>query len=160
MFHVIMIVLAVAAGALLSVQAAVNARLSQSHGVLRTTFFTFLVGTVFSALMVLFLEPAHPVSLLDVPKWQLLGSLLGLVYVLAMVFAVQRIGAAIATIAVILGQLSMSVIIDTFGWLGNQAIAFSWSRFGAALCLAAALWFIYRGNNRPVASPRLAGSTQ
>lgn len=149
MLHLMMVILAVAGGALLSVQAAVNARLSLTHGVLRTTFLTFLVGTAFSVLLVLFLEPRHAITLLDVPKWQLSAAFLGLVYVLVMVFAVQRIGTAIATIAVILGQLSMSMVIDTFGWLGNQAIAFSWYRFSAALCLAAALWFIYQGNNHP-----------
>ncbi|GKW23659.1 membrane protein [Pectobacterium carotovorum subsp. carotovorum] len=147
MLSVIMIVLAVVGGALLSVQAAINARLAATQGAIRTTFLTFLVGTAFSAVMVIFLEPPHEVTLFDVPKWQLLGSLFGLIYVLSMVFAVQKIGTAIATVAVILGQLSMSIIIDTFGWLGNQAIDFSIHRVLAAVCLAIALWFIYRSSS-------------
>lgn len=143
MLTVVMIVLALIGGACLSVQAAVNGRLGVTQGAIRTTFLTFLVGTIVSALLVLFLEPSHDVTLFDVPKWQLSGSVLGLVFVLTMVFAVQRIGTGIATVAVIFGQLAMSILIDTFGWLDNAAIPLSWHRGLAAICLAIALWFIY-----------------
>lgn len=154
MVMVLMVILAVAGGALLSVQAAVNGRLGATQGAIRATFLTFMVGTAFSAVLVIFLEPARSVTILDVPKWQLMGSFLGLVYVLTMVFAVQRIGTAIATVAVILGQLAMSILIDSFGWLGNSAIPLSWNRLLAAVCLAIALWFIYSGNKDSAATSR------
>ena len=56
---------------------------------------------------------------------------------------VKRIGTAVATVAVIFGQLTMSMLIDNFGWLGNPAIPFSPSRLGAVICLGIALYFIY-----------------
>lgn len=146
MMMVLMVILAIAGGALLSVQAAVNGKLGATQGAIRTTFLTFLCGTAVSALLVIFLEPSHSTTLFDVPKWQLTGSFLGLAYVLTMVFAVQRIGTAVATVAVILGQLAMSMMIDSFGWLGNQPIPLSWNRILAAVCLVIALWFIYSGN--------------
>ncbi len=90
----------------------------------------------------------------DVPKWQLTGSLLGLAYVLTMVFAVQRIGTALATVAVILGQLSMSILIDSFGWLGNAVIPFSVHRLLTALFLAIALCFIYASRDGAAAKKR------
>lgn len=145
MFITLMVILSIIGGALLSIQAAVNARLAETQGSLRATFVTFLVGAILSGLLVFFLEPAHTVTVFDVPKWQLMGSFLGLIYVLTMVYAVQRIGTAIATVAVILGQLLMSILIDTFGWLGSNAIDLSWNRIFAACCLAASLYFIYRG---------------
>ncbi|SAH66661.1 Uncharacterised protein [Enterobacter cloacae] len=37
----------------------------------------------------------------------------------------------------------MSMLIDNFGWLNNEAIPFSVSRFGAVVCLSIALFFIY-----------------
>jgi transporter family-2 protein len=152
MLKLLMTLLAIGGGALLSAQAAVNGRLADRQGAIRATFLTFLVGTAFSAVLVVFLEPAHRTTLFDVQKWQLTGSLLGLAYVLTMVFAVQRIGTATATIAVILGQLSMSILIDSFGWLGNKPIAFSYHRLSAAILLAVALWFIYSGSNDRVAA--------
>lgn len=152
MLTILMIALAVIGGAMLSMQAAVNSKLGATQGAIRTTFLTFLVGTVVSALLVLFLEPAHTITLMDVDKWQLSGSVLGLIYVLTMVFAVQKIGTGIATVAVILGQLAMSILIDTFGWLENAAIPLSWNRLLAAACLAIALWFIYRASEQDSAS--------
>ena len=38
------------------------------------------------------------------------------------------------------------MMIDTFGWFGNQAIGFSSSRMAALVCLALALVLIYRSN--------------
>lgn len=85
-------------------------------------------------------------TLLDVPKWQLLGAMCGVPYIVIMVLAVQRIGTAVATVAVIFGQLLMSMLIDNFGWLGNETIHFSASRIAAVICLAIALYFIHSSN--------------
>ncbi|WP_240220485.1 DMT family transporter [Rheinheimera hassiensis] len=140
---ILMIMLAVIGGATLSVQAALNGRLGSNVGVFRSAFLTFSVGALVTALLIFFFEPRHAVTLLDVPKWQLLGALCGVPYIVIMVLAVQRIGTAVATVAVIFGQLTMSVLIDNFGWLGNEAIALSNSRMAAIACLAIALFFIH-----------------
>ena len=59
---------------------------------------------------------------MDVPKWQLLGAMCGVPYIVIMVLAVQKIGTAVATVAVIFGQLTMSVLIDNFGWLNGRIL--------------------------------------
>ncbi|AGB83898.1 hypothetical protein D781_3696 [Serratia sp. FGI94] len=140
---ILMILLAVVGGAMLSIQAAINGQLGSKVGVFRSAFLTFSVGALITALLIFFFEPKQAVSLLDVPKWQLLGALFGVPYIVIMVLAVQRIGTAVATVAVIFGQLTMSMLIDNFGWLGNAAMGFSASRLGAIVCLAIALGFIY-----------------
>ena len=146
MMLILMIVLAVIGGATLSVQAALNGRLGSNVGVFKSAFLTFSVGAVVTALLIFFFEPNHAVTLMDVPKWQLLGALCGVPYIVIMVVTVQRIGTAVATVTVIFGQLSMSVLIDNFGWLGNEAISLSGSRISALVCLAIALYFIYSSN--------------
>lgn len=144
----LLLLLVVVAGAVLSVQAAINGRLGQTVGVLRSSLLTFVVGTVVTGLLIVFFEPAHAVSLLDVPKWQLGGALFGVVYMMVMVGAVPRVGTAVATVAVILGQLAMGMLIDNFGWLGNPAIELSGNRVLAMACLALALVFMYRSSAR------------
>ncbi|AYG07515.1 DMT family transporter [Pseudomonas fluorescens] len=144
----LLLVLVVAAGAVLSVQAAINGRLGQTVGVLRSSLVTFSVGTLVTGLLILFFEPAQAVSLLEVPKWQLTGALFGVVYMMVMVGAVPIVGTAVATVAVIVGQLAMGMLIDNFGWLGNTAIELSGSRVLAMLCLALALVFMYRSSAR------------
>ena len=145
----IMIMLAVCGGATLSIQAAINGQLGSSVGVFKSAFLTFSVGALVTALLIFFFEPKQAVTLMDVPKWQLLGSLFGVPYSAIMVLAVQRIGTAVATVAVIFGQLTMSMLIDSFGWLGNAVIPFSLSRLGAIVCLAIALIFIYLSSKTP-----------
>lgn len=147
----IMIVLAIIGGSMLSVQAAINGQLGSQVGVFKSAFLTFSVGALITALLILFFEPKQYITLMDVPKWQLLGAMFGVPYIVIMVLAVQRIGTAIATVAVIFGQLTMSMLIDNFGWLGNQSISFSMSRVGAIICLAIALFFIYSSNKVKVA---------
>jgi len=147
MMLILMIVLAIIGGAALSVQAALNGRLGSNVGVFKSAFLTFSVGAVVTALLIFFFEPSHTVTLMDVPKWQLLGALCGVPYIVIMVVAVQRIGTAVATVAVIFGQLSMSVLIDNFGLLGNEVISLSGSRISALVCLAIALYFIYASSN-------------
>ncbi|WP_222888658.1 DMT family transporter [Enterobacter sp. C2] len=142
----LMIILSLVGGALLSVQAAINGQLGSKVGVFRSAFLTFSVGALITALLIFFFETKHAVTLLEVPKWQLLGALLGVPYIVIMVLAVQRIGTAVATVAVIFGQLAMSMLIDNFGWLHNEAIPFSATRLGAVMCLGIALWFIYSGS--------------
>lgn len=145
---IILLAVVVAAGAILSVQAAINGRLGETVGVLRSSLLTFAVGALVTGLLIVFFEPAHAVGLLDVPKWQLSGALFGVVYMIVMVGAVPRVGTAVATVAVIVGQLGMGMLIDNFGWFGNPAIELSGSRVLAMVLLAGALVFMYRSSVR------------
>ncbi|QLB18215.1 DMT family transporter [Mannheimia granulomatis] len=142
----LMILLSFIGGTLLAIQSAINGKLGASVGVFKSAFLTFSVGALLTALLIFFFEPRYETSLLDVPKWQLLGALMGVPYIIIMVLAVQKIGTATATIAVIFGQLLMSMLIDSFGWLGNAQIPFSYYRLGAVICLGVALYFIYQSN--------------
>ena len=112
---IFMICLAVLGGALLSIQAAINGQLGAKVGVFRCAFLTFALGAVVTALLIFFFEPPQAHSLMDVPKWQLLGALCGVPYIVIMVLAVQRIGTAAATVAVIFGQLAMSMLVRQYG---------------------------------------------
>ncbi|TPG65182.1 DMT family transporter [Ewingella americana] len=148
MTEVIMIILAVVAGSALSMQAAVNGKLGEKVGVLKSAFLTFSVGAAITGVLILFIQTPQSATLLTVPKWQLMGALFGVPYIIIMVTAVPRIGTAAATVAVILGQLSMGMMIDNFGWLQNPTIGLSWQRMAAVPCLAIALWLIYRSNRQ------------
>lgn len=141
-----MILLSLAGGCLLSVQAAINGKLGQHIGALHATFINFLTGTILSALLVIFLEPAHSQTIMDVPKWQLSGAIFGILYIFFMIFAIRQIGTGVATVGVILGQLGMSLLIDTFGLLNNNAIPLTWNRVAAFALLVAALYFIFTSN--------------
>ncbi|HIF9186075.1 TPA: DMT family transporter [Photobacterium damselae] len=103
------------------------------------------IATVITALLILFFEPVF-----TVPKWQLTCAFFGILYLIAMVASVPRIGIAVATVSTIFGQMIMSMIIDTQGLLGNVAIELNPWRMAAMLCVALALIFIYKANQTEI----------
>lgn len=142
----LIILLAIASGMALSAQAAINGQLGAKVGVIESSLLTFSMGTVITGLLIFFFEPSYDATLLSVPKWQLVGALFGIVYMIVMVAAVPKVGVAIATVATILGQMIMSLIIDTQGWLGNAPIGFNYWRVAAMVCITSALVCAYLAN--------------
>lgn len=142
----IFMLLAIIAGMALSAQAAINGKLGAKVGVIHSSLLTFAVGTVVTLLLIFFFEPSYDANLLSVPKWQLTGALFGIVYMVVMVAAVPKIGVAVATVATIFGQMVMSLVIDTQGWLGNAPIELNYWRLAAMLSIAGALICIFLSN--------------
>lgn len=143
---VVMLLVVVLGGAVLCAQSAVNGRLGADVGVLESAWLTFVMGTMVSFLLAFFLEPPHAWNLFTVARWQVTGAFFGVIYMLAIVFAIPRVGTAVATVSVISGQLLMSLLIDHFGWFGNPVIPLGTHRLAALVLLAIALVLIYRSN--------------
>ena len=142
----IMLFVVILAGAALCAQSSINGRLGSEVGVLESAWLTFVVGAMISFLIAFFFEPIHALNLFTAPRWQLTGAFFGVAYMLVIVFAMPRLGAAATTVAVISGQLLMSLLIDHFGWFHNAVIPLDSSRLAALVLLAIALFFIYKSN--------------
>jgi len=138
-----LMLLAIISGMALSSQAAINGKLGAKVGVIQSALLTFAIGTVVTLLLIFFFEPSYEANLLGVPKWQLTGALFGVVYMVVMVAAVPKVGVAVATVATIFGQMLMSLVIDTQGWLGNSPIELNYWRLASMICIAFALICIY-----------------
>ncbi|QDE39677.1 DMT family transporter [Luteibacter pinisoli] len=145
---ILMLIVVVISGAVLCAQSAINGRLGANVGVLESAWLTFTLGALLSFLWAFFVEPSHALTLFNVPRWQVTGAFFGVVYMLVIVFAVPRVGTAVATVAVISGQLLMSLLIDNFGWLDNPVLPLGAARLAAMALLALALFLIYRSNAR------------
>jgi bacterial/archaeal transporter family-2 protein len=114
------VLLTVGAGALVGMQAPINARLGRGLGSLQAATFSFLVGTV---ALVLISSLAHGGlgsigHVRGIPWWAFVGGLLGATYVTVAILTVRTLGASGLTAAVISGQLAISVLIDRLGLLG------------------------------------------
>ena len=139
----LIILLAIASGMALSAQAAINGQLGAKVGVIESALLTFSMGTVITGLLIFFFESSHEATLLTVPKWQLAGALFGIFYMIVMVAAVPKVGVAIATVATILGQMLMSLVIDTQGLLANAPIELNYWRIAAMVFIGCALVCMY-----------------
>lgn len=129
------------AGILMSLQAGVNGALGKKTGTIEGAFISFAIGTLVLLLTVLFFGKGNSLlSVLTVPKWQLLGGFLGAVYVTVMVIAAPKIGVGSALLASIAGQMVASTLIDHFNLFGGKQIPIDWKRITALLLIAAALY--------------------
>lgn len=142
----IMLLVVIFGGAVLCAQSSINGRLGSEVGVLESSWLTFVMGTLVSFLIAFFFEPNYSLNLFTAPRWQLTGAFFGVTYMLIVVFAMPRLGAAATTVAVISGQLVMSLLIDNFGWFNNTVITMDGSRIAALLLLAIALFCIYKSS--------------
>src|SRR5215213_10815697 len=112
------------AGALMPLQAGVNAQLARwvGHPVV-ASLISFAVGTLALFVYSAALRPQLPAlgALAAAPWWVWAGGLLGSVFVTAAAAFAPRLGAATFISITIAGQVLVSVLLDHFGALGFAA---------------------------------------
>ncbi len=116
-----LLLVAALVGALLPVQAGVNAELRLVlSDPLATALASFLVGSL--GLGIALMVMRGPLSLSGAwgrsDWWQWSGGLLGAAYIVAAIILAPRLGAATLTAAVVAGQMIASVFLDHYGLVG------------------------------------------
>ena len=134
--------LALLAGAALSFEGAIYAELGKSIGQIETSFYNFIMGSIIMGLLWIFFGKGKLSHVLEAPKWSLLGGLLGVVYLTSIVISVPFVGVGITMVAVIIGQLVMSMIIEHFGWLGSKKTRINKEKIIAVVSMIIALILI------------------
>lgn len=146
MSHEIAALAVVAVGAQLAVQAPINGGLGRTVGKLPAALISFLVGL--GALFAICLAGGQLdrfSSIGDAMPPTLFGGLIGATYVAVATITVSRIGAGAVAAATIAGQLTASMAIDDFGWVGVDPIGVTGLRiFGGVLLVAGTVLIVYR----------------
>lgn len=138
--------LTIIGGAIWGAQASINSALGKKIGTLEGAFVNFAVGTLILAIIVLFFGKGNILQVVTVPKWQLVGGFMGAAVIFTTIISVPRIGAASMLLAMISGQIVISMIIDHFGFFGVPRIAFDWQRLLALLLMSGSLFLIFRSS--------------
>lgn len=129
------LIVALCVGALLPLQALINARLGQlTLGPLFASLASFAVGT--TALLALWLawRPGNGGSGFPMaPWWAWTGGLIGAAFVVAATVLVPRLGAAALICLVVFGQLAGSLLLDHFGVLHARQPVDALKLLGVAL---------------------------
>lgn len=141
------LLLAIAAGAMMPTQAAINNKMALIVGSpIHAAFISFAVGTI--ALFVYILISGAPLGDLtaakDAPPVAWVGGLLGAVFVASIVTVVPRLGVAMTFGLIIAGQMIVTLIIDHFGLLGVPEKAVSIPRAAGILLITAGVVLIRR----------------
>jgi bacterial/archaeal transporter family-2 protein len=141
--------LALCAGVLIPVQAAMNAKLREFVlSPFYSALISFAVGTMVLILLVTLAtvqgQPGSWRAGATAPWWAWIGGSLGVVLILAGVVILPRVGAGPFSAALIAGQLCGALILDHFGFLGLAPRAFSASRLIGLTLVLLGVWFIQR----------------
>ncbi|GFK93623.1 hypothetical protein NNJEOMEG_01457 [Fundidesulfovibrio magnetotacticus] len=140
-----LLVLAVAAGALIPVQAGVNVLLrGRLSDPAQAAFVSFLVGTLclLGWCLAQRLTWPSPGDLARTPPWLWIGGALGAFFVATTIYLGPRLGAATMTAFMLAGQLVASVLLDHHGLLGFPEHAASPARIAGVVLLGLGAWMI------------------
>ncbi len=125
------ILMAFMAGAVLPIQAGLNARLGNAvQDPVYAALISFVVGTI--GLLIYLLVSKTDLSTLpnafsvDWYVWS--AGLMGAFYVVAVIVLVPKIGAALTFGLIITGQLGISLLVDHYGWLSLPVNTINWQR--------------------------------
>lgn len=116
------ILLSLLAGFAVPLQAGTNARLGQLLGhPLWATGVSLLISLLALALILIFIKVPRPnlvAALQNGPWWIWMGGIAGVFYITTALLIAPRLGTLNFIMAVIVGQLAISLIIDRFGLVG------------------------------------------
>jgi len=133
------VLMTIAAGGLAAAQAPANNIISQKVGDVGAVGVNFVCGT---AILIAAFALVGGVEIKDgvaTPAWYywVIGGLSGVGIVLAGLIGVRQLGATGVTVAIISGQLVLSVILDRFGVLGLDERAITVQKMAGIALLAA-----------------------
>lgn len=141
----LLIGLVIAGGMGLSVEAGLLGPLGQEVGDLWATLSIFGVGAALTFMLMLFFSPRNAPSYFSQPGWQLLGGILGPVYVIILTVTTPMIGIALTMIGILAGQVFKSLVIDHYGLFGTPHRKIDRKRLLALVFIIAALIFVAQG---------------
>lgn len=143
--QLVLILIVIAGGMGLSIEAGLLGPLGGEVGDLWATFSIFGVGAALTFLLMLFFSPRKSPSFFTQPSWSLLSGVLGPVYVIILTIATPAIGVAMTMIGILAGQVSKSLIIDHYGLLGTPHRKIDNKRIIALIFIIVALILVARG---------------
>lgn len=141
---------ALATGVAIGVQATLTSRAGDIIGNLRTGLLTNFLGGVLAGVVILILFLQQGSSSWKIPTTTLamvaVSGTLGIMIITGISFSLQRAGVAAGLATIILGQLIVSVIVDTRG-IGNvEPIPLTIQRIGGLFMMAAAVYMLMPRN--------------
>ena len=140
------VVLTAMVGGLIALQAPINSHLGKAVGTFQAAFVSFAIGTVVLAVIAGLAKGglSQVPEARHLPWYYLTGGLLGAAYVTTVLVTVRSLGAGGVVAATIAGQLTLSVVVDQFGWLGVEREPITLTRVAGIALLALGVFLVVR----------------
>ena len=136
------IIFSIIAGMAMSVQGVMNTRLGEGIGNMEANAFVQGTAFVLALIVLLFYRQGSFAQLGSVNKLYWLGGVFGLVITLTVMLGIKSLGTTLAISVILISQLLVAALIDAFGLMGSEKIAFTWQKYaGLALMTGGMLLF-------------------
>jgi len=137
---------ALIAGMAIGLQATFTSRAGGIIGSIRTGLLTNFIGGSIAGIIILILLIYKGTGTWKIPGAPLLmitaAGLLGILIVSGVSFSLQKVGVTAGLATVILGQMLLSIFIDTKGIGGAEPISLSFSRIAGLLLLGVSVYLL------------------
>lgn len=137
MFYVL---ISIAAGAIVVISRILNTKLSETVGLIQSSFFNYLTG-IFAALILflIFRDTITLSQLYNIPFYAYLGGILGVIIVILNSVITPKMSSFYATLIIFIGQLFAGIIID---WITLKTLPFA-KVIGGLLVVAGLAYNLY-----------------
>lgn len=135
-------IFAIISGAAMSIQGVMNTRLGDKIGVYESNMYVQGTAFILSLIVMWIFGNGNLRAIGEVNKFYLLGGVLGLVITVTVMKSVGSLSPTIAISTILISQLITAALIDAFGIMESEKIAFTWTKYvGIALMLGGVLLF-------------------
>ena len=142
------LLLGIVSGLCMAFQSPTNATLSRHIGNMQATCVSFGGGAVCLFILMIAIGTGDLSLLGDASWWQFLGGVYGVCIVLAITFAIPRLGAALTSTILMLGQISMGAVIDTFGLMQMAKMPLASGRVLGCIMVLIGIILVYIGKKK------------
>ncbi|MEC0093497.1 hypothetical protein PMSD_26445 [Paenibacillus macquariensis subsp. defensor] len=142
------LVLAVIAGALVSLQNIFNSKVNERAGSWATTTLVLGMGFLASLTFGLIFEGKDMFNLHNMQPWYWFCGLIGVGVVICMVQGMKLLSPTYAIAIVLTSQLGFALLWDSLGWLGLEKVPFTFSKLIGVLVIVGGIYVFKLGGAR------------
>lgn len=133
------------AGAAMSVQGVMNTRLGEKIGLYEANMYVQGTAFILSLVAMFILGNGDIRSIGQANKWYLLGGVFGLLITIFVMLAMGKLSPTVAVSSILIAQLITAALIDAFGLMGSEKLAFGWNKYcGIVLLLIGVILFKWK----------------
>ena len=138
------LICAALSGAAMSVQGVMNTRLSEKVGLYESNVYVQGTAFLLSIVALLVFGKGNFSAIFQTKPIYLFGGVLGLLITVLVMLSMQNLSPTVAVSVILIAQLLVAGLIDAFGILGTEKIAFHWTKIlGLLLMTGGVILFKY-----------------
>lgn len=143
------LLLALAAGSMVSLQNIFNTKVNERTGSWATTTLVLGMGFAASLIFGLIFEGGQLFNLINMKPWYWISGSIGVGVVICLTLGIRQLGPTYAVSIVLISQLGSALLWDSQGWLGLRKVPFTFQQFiGVLVIVSGILVFKLSGKRR------------